>query len=262
MVPYYRYINRTGNPVVVDGITIEPYGQYCSETSVLALDKLDGILVDLQVSGRDKEVRVAYNSYNPVMSHHKGDGVKLNTEDPQFGWHDLLSAITIDLGAASSKPAFTDLVGGIKKYQFKIGDNTFHNYHLPHDYLPGSDLYIHVHWTHNVVPLTAGTLTWQFEVTYAKGYDQEVFSTPIIITVSQTSSNTPLLHRIAETKLSALNGVGGLLDSNRIETDGLILVKTTLLSNTTGTDPFMMFCDVHYQSTGRPTKNRNTDFWA
>lgn len=261
MIPYYRYVNRTGSPININGYYIEPYGEYRSETPVLVLDKLDGILVDLYVSGREKAVRVEYNSYNPVMSHFKGDGIKLNTEDPVFGWHDLVSPITIDTGAATGKPTFATLVGNIKKYQFKVGDSTYHSFHLPHDYLPGSDLYIHVHWTHNSQIVTGGSTTWSFEATYAKGYNQAQFNTPSTVSATQTVINTPLTHQIAEVQLSSVSGIGGKLDSNNIETDGLLFVRTNLTDSTIGVDPFMMFCDIHYQSTGRPTKNRNHDFW-
>lgn len=262
MVPYYRYVNRTANVVSVDGYTIEPFGEYRSETPVLVLDKLDGILVDLYVSSRERDVRVQYNSYNPVISHAKEDGIKLNTDNPQFGWHDLTSPITIDLGAASGKPTFADFVGTIKRYQFKVGDSTYHNFHIPHDYVPGSNLHIHVHWAHNSSSVTGGSTTWQFEATYAKGYNQASFTSPVTTTVTQTAILTPLTHQIAEVQLSTPGGAANMLDSDQIETDGLLVVHTSLLSNSIGVDPFMIFCDVHYQSNGRPTKNRNFDFWS
>lgn len=261
MIPYYRYVNRTGNTLSISGYTIEPFGEYRSEIPVLELDKLDGILVDLYVSSVGKNVKVEYNSYNPVISNIKGDGIKLNTEDPKFGWHDLTSPIIIDTGAASGKPTFATLIGNIKKYQFKVNDSSFHNYHILHDYLPNSDMYIHVHWTHNSGSVVGGSTTWSFECTYCKGYNQDQFNNPITVSVTQDVVVTPLTHQIAEVQLSSIGGVGGKLDSTKIETDGLLLVRTTLTNNSIGVDPFMMYCDIHYQSTGIPTKNKNYNFW-
>lgn len=259
----YKYVNRRPYQITVGTIVIPPYGEYISyNQTVPELDRVDGVLVDKHFNAAFRQEPVEFNYYQPVISHEKGDGIKLNADNPQFGWHDLLSPITIDSGAATGKPTFSTLVGSIKKYQFKVGDHSFHQFHLPHDYLPGSDLYIHVHWTHNSAEVLGGQTTWSFEATYAKGYNQSQFNTPVTTTVTQQVVTTPLTHQIAETKLSTLGGTGGLLDSAAIETDGLVLVKTTLQASTLAVDPFMMYCDIHYQSTGRPTKNKNADFWT
>jgi hypothetical protein len=259
----YRYVNKTNHAITVGNITIPVAGDYISyNATVPALDRMDGILVDKYLNGKEREDPSTFNYYHPTVSNTKGDGLLLNHDDPKSGWHDLLSAITIDLGAATGKPTFTTLIGGIKKYRFKVGDESFHNFHLPHDYLPGSDLYIHVHWTNSDPAVTSGATTWAFEVTYAKGYNQMQFVAPVIATVTQNVALPALTHQIAEVQLSTPGGSASKLDSNLIETDGLILVRTSLTVNTMTADPFMMFCDLHYQSTGIPTKNRNADFWT
>ena len=258
----YRYVNRTQKPVVVGGITIPVAGDYISyDQPVPALDRLDGSLVDKYLNGRERQDPSEFNYYHPVISHEKGDGIYLNIGDPRYGWHDMLSYITVDTGAATGKPTFTSLVGNIKKYQFKVGDECFHMFHVLHDYAPGTDWYIHAHWTQNQ-PVTSGSVTWQFEASYAKGYSQAQFTSPAkVLTVTQIASTTPLTHQIAETQLTNPGGTGGLGNSNNLETDGIMMVRTTLLNNTTGVDPFLLFVDVHYQSTGIPTKNKNFNFW-
>lgn len=259
----YRYINRTNQLVTTTNYTIPIGGEYISYNYPVAeLDRLDGTLVDKYKNMAPRQDPGEFNYYNPVVSSEKGDGLLLNIQDPKSGWHDLLSSTTVDRDNASKMPDFAIFTGSIKKYQFAINDESFHSYHLPHDYLPGSNIYIHVHWTHNSALVTGGSTTWNFEVSYAKGYNQSTFNTPVNLTVTQAVVNTPLTHQIAETQLSISGGSATQLDSDLLETDGLILVKTSLIGNTTGTAPFMLFCDIHYQSTGIPTKNKNYNFWS
>lgn len=258
----YRYVNRTNHVITTTNYTIPIAGEYVSYNAPVAeLDRIDGTLVDKYKNLVPRQDPSEFNYYHPVISSEKGDGVLLNIDDPKAGWHDLLSATTVDRDNASKMPDFNAFVGSIKKYQFAVGDESFHNYHLPHDYLPGSDIYIHVHWAHTSVLVTGGSTTWNFEASYSKGYNQGQFNTPVNVQVTQDVVVTPLTHQIAEIKLSIPGGSASQLDSNLLETDGLILVRTSLVSNTIGVNPFMLFCDLHYQSTGIPTKNRNYNFW-
>jgi len=258
-----KYLNRMPYAITVGNYTIAEKGIVASTSEIPELERVEGVLVDKYVNGNpnNRQERAEFNYYQPVLSQEKGDGIKLNVANPQYGWHDLLSPTTIYEGAASNKPAFNTLVGGIRKYQFNVGDESFHEFHIPHDYAPNTDVYIHVHWAHNNPGLTPGSVTWGFEHTYAKGYSQETFSTTKTLQVTQQAVIQPLTHQIAETKLSIAGGNTTQLDSTLIETDGLIMVRTYLISNATNTDPFMMFCDLHYQSTNLATKNKNFNFW-
>lgn len=257
----YKYVNRTDSSLSVGQITIPPRGEYVSITTVEELDKLDGILVNKYINQVSRSDPKEFNYYRPVISHNKGDGIQLNGNNPQFGWHDLLSFITIDIGAASNKPTFTTFIGTLKKYRFAIGDESYHNFHLPHDYLPGSDIYIHVHWAVNAPNVLNGTTEWNFEATYSKGYTQAQFNTPINVPVIGVGTvTTPYTHYITEVRLSGTDEPS-LLNTQNLETDGIILVRTSLTNHTLGVDPFMMFCDLHYQSTNLATINRNHNFW-
>lgn len=258
----YKYVNKSNTTITVGAITIAPYGEYISNTTVAELDKIDGTLLDKYFNQQARQDPAEFNYYRPVISNTKGDGIQLDITSPTFGWHDLLSPTIIYEGASSNKPNFNVLVGGIRKYQFLVNDESFHEFHIPHDYLPGSDLYIHVHWTHNSGASPTGSTTWQFESTYAKGYSQQAFSSTKLLTVNQSIVSTALTHHIAEVKFSTSGGTASTLNSLDIETDGLILTRTSLISNTTGVNPFMLFCDVHYQTTGIATKNRNYNFWT
>lgn len=257
----YKYVNRGDSALSIGAINIPPKGSYTSYTVVDALDRLDGVLVDKYLNQVSRSDPKEFNYYRPVISNAKGDGIQLNGDNPKFGWHDALSFITIDLGAASNKPTFSTFIGTVKKYQFVVGDESYHNYHIPHDYLPGSDLYIHVHWATNATNVLNGTTTWNFEATYSKGYAQGTFNTPVNVQVVGVATETsPFTHYISEVLLSGVE-TPGLLDTNLIEADGILLVRTSLINHTLDTNPFMLFCDMHYQSTGIPTINRNHPFW-
>lgn len=263
MADLYRYINTSNTrTITTTNYTIGPTEQVLSATTIPELDRLDGTLLDKYLNGAAREDPSQFNYYQPVLSPSKGDGIKLNIENPQYAWEDYLSSTTPYSGPEAHAPSFEEFLPGINKYRFKAGDRSYHEYHILHDYAPSTDMYIHVHWAHNSASVTGGSTTWEFTVTYAKGYSQQVFHTPKILTVTQDVVNTPLTHQIAETKLSVVGGSATQLNSSDIETDGIILVQTKLLNNTTGTNPFMMFCDIHYQSTGLGTKNKNFNFWT
>lgn len=72
---------------------------------------------------------------------------------------------------------------------------------------------------------------------------------------------------IAEVQLSATSPSGSQLDSDDIETDGVILVRLYRdpadAADTLDQAPFVHYCDIHYQTTGIGTKQRNgPGFWT
>lgn len=262
MTQVYKYLNKSPTQTIVVGsYTILPYHAFYSNEPVPELERLDGTLLDKYLNGEARQDPAVFNYYQPVISSEKGDGIKLNIDNPQYGWHDLLSPTTPYSGPATYTPSFEDMVTDLPRYRFKVNDRSYHEFHIPHDYAPGTDLYIHVHWVLNTAPSLGGTTTWEFGTTYAKGYSQQSFNQLKYLSVSQVASITPLVHHIAEVKLSVSGGSASQLDSIDIETDGLILVRTKLHANTCGSDPFMLFCDLHYQSTNLATKNKNYNFW-
>lgn len=196
-----------------------------------------------------------------------GIGIKIDTVSPVYGWHDLNSPIWINEDDPS-KALFATYRGGIMARKFTVASNGFANYHLPHDYVPGTDLFIHVHWSHNSVNVTGGSVTWGLELTYARGYNREAFPVSKTVTILQQTSIIPYQHMIAEAAASVTGGSGTQIDTSIIETDGLIMARIYLDSNDIidaggqPPDPFVHMVDIHYQSTGLPTRNRNFNFWA
>ena len=280
-----------------------------------------------------------------VLPKTSGKGIKVDNAAPTWGWRDMIGPIqTRDTGG--TVPAMATWQGGLKQYSFTIEGllEVFNEFHILHDYVPASDLYIHAHWSTAAAP--TGAINWLFEVSYAKGYTQGVFegtvgtAASITIPVLQTSVSA-FEHMIAETQLSTPGGLlasaatvsigaGGstltsdlgifsaadigrsiqiagagaagvalnttisaygsstsvtvanaattavvaavalsyrLLDSNLLETDGLIVVRTwrdaARAADTLNVAPFLHFVDCHYQSTSLGTKQRNgPGFWA
>jgi len=202
-----------------------------------------------------------------VFPNTKGVGIEISGVTSDFGWHDLIGNLHNVNGSLNSAD-YVVYRGGIKSYQFAEGEESFVNFHMPHDYLPGSEIFIHVHWSHNSAVVTGGTCTWIFETMYSKGHNQAAFQAPVLISVAQPVSIIPYQHLIAETVGSVDGGSAVLLDTQDLETDGILQVRLYLDSNDIATsnasvvNPFAHFVDIHYQSTGLPTKNKAPDFWT
>lgn len=196
----------------------------------------------------------------------KGEGIKIDYDNPDWGWHDLLGQVTINSNNVNSA-LFATYIGGLEQIQCAENKEMTWAFHMPHDWAVGTDLYIHVHWSHISSTLTGGDVTWGFETVEAQGYDQEAFDTIKTISINQNASVIQRQHMIAEGLLSISGGSATQLNTDHIDVDSLILCRLYLDSNNltdsvSPPDPFVHMVDIHYQSTGLPTKNRNTDFWV
>lgn len=201
-----------------------------------------------------------------VLDKTSGKGIKVDTTTPTFGWRDLLGQIRTR-GVGSDDPNDATYNGNIKAYQFSVGDECWVDYHIPHDYVPGTDIYLHFHWSHNSAIVTGGSVTWGADITYAKGHDQAAFPATVNITVVGNASTTQYQHIITEVQISTSGGGANQIDTDNLEPDGVIMIRGYLSANniTSGgavPDPFLHFKDIHYQSTNIATKNKVPDFYA
>lgn len=200
-----------------------------------------------------------------VLPKTSGKGIKIDAAAPTFGWRDITGEITNAGGA--NKPTSQTYRGGIDQFQFAAGDESIIRYHIPHDYVPGTDIHLHVHWSHISAIVTGGTITFTVEASYAKGHNQAAFSAPVIDTFTGTASTTQYQHIVSEVQFSASSPAGLQLDTDDLEPDGVILIRLEMTTNdiTSGgavPDPFIHEVDVHYQSTNMATKNKAPDFYA
>ena len=147
-----------------------------------------------------------------VLSKASGNGIRVDTTTPTFGWRDMLGYIHTRTGGATV-PTFAAYQGGIYQFEFDAAANVqevFNEYHMPHDYLPSSDLFIHTHWS--TIVTATGNVNWLFDLSYAKGYDQSVFEgtagTALPVTCSITQAGAAAFkHEIAEIQCSAAGGL-------------------------------------------------------
>lgn len=202
-------------------------------------------------------------------------GLKVDPSAPTFGWKDLIGQIEPKVGGGTA-PALTAFRGtNIKNYAFQTNDVIdLITFHIPHDYVPGTDVFLHHHWGHNGTAIS-GTFEVTYYVTYCKGYNQasQTFNSEITIVESVSTPNITAFpqwnHNIQEFQVSSSGGSGGtLLDTDLLEIDGLVqasLITTTIPTITgsaTSDLPYIFMVDLHYQSNSMPTKDKNLPFYV
>lgn len=184
-----------------------------------------------------------------------GKGIRVDKVSPSFGWRDLLGRISVR-GIGGTDPTFAVYRANIRQFQYSVGDESWIEFHIPHDYVPGSDCFLHAHWS--LITNVVETVTWGFDVSYAKGHGQAAFPATVNATVAQASNGTAFTHFIAEVQISG----AALVPVGTIEPDGVMLVRVYLSANTGAVEPFLHFADLHYQSTNIGTKQKAPDFYT
>ncbi len=210
-----------------------------------------------------------------IMDKASGNGIKVDTTTPTFGFADILGdQFSKNVGA--TKPALAVYNGAVDAWQFGNGDEAFFSYHIPHDYAIGTDIHLHIHWSQNAAGATGGTLDFKYTAIYAKGHNQASGSTftatPITATFSSIDINdggaglSQYQQHLTEVTISAATATAALFDRDDFEPDGVIeLTLEMTTTNLTGTPslPFIHFADMHYQTTSViGTKSRTPDFYA
>jgi len=199
-----------------------------------------------------------------------GVGLKVDTAVPTFPWKDLLGTLVArDTGATA--PSYGAFRGGVyRAYSFATNDTLDMTFHIPHDWVAGTDLYLHYHWAHNGTAIS-GNIVATYTYTVAKGFNQTTFPAEKTKTSTYATTNiatTPQYqHRIEEIQISVAGGSADQLDTAAIEVDSLLLVSftmTTIPTITGGTpnEPFVLAIDIHYQSTGVGTKAKTVPFYV
>ena len=198
-----------------------------------------------------------------ILAKASGGGIKVDINTPTFGWRDLKGKITNSKGA--TKPSEITYREGITQFQFGAGDDAGLEYHIPHDYVLGTDIHLHVHWSHISGAVTGGNVVFTYEITYAKGHNRGAFPQSVTGTITGTASATQYKHIISEGQISISTGSGTQIDTDDLEPDGLILCRIEMTTNNmTGAtpDPFIHEVDVHYQSTNLGTKQKAPPFYT
>lgn len=217
----------------------------------------------VQKAGDTMTGDLTLDTANIIVPGQTGYGIKMDTGTATYGWQDMLGTINARTSGTGT-PAYNIYRGGIRAYQFAVNDEVWVEFHMLHDYAPGTDLYLHAHWSHTSAAVTAGGVTWGFEVIYAKGHNQAAFSAPITATIQQNASTAQYQHMIAELQLTSSTPTANQIDTALIETDGVLLVRVYLVGNTmsAATSPFLHVSDMHYQTKTVGTKNKAPNFYV
>ena len=171
------------------------------------------------------------------------------------GWRDITSDI-IARGTGPTDPNWLQ-IGSTPfwAYDFSLNDQVWMNFHVPHDYIKGTDIHIHTHWIPDGTDTSS--VKWEFVYSYAHGHNQQEYDlTGTTITAEQVVGGTQYRHYVTETEgINILN----------MEPDGIIMVNITRVTNggTDNTDGiFLLTADIHYQSNNRATLNRAPNFYG
>lgn len=221
------------------------------------------IPVHATYSGSDSDGLSEYQSNETIQVDYgltlaKGHKISVDAEN-SWGWGDITGEIVARGGSGS--PTFAAVTGLGNMYAYKFPGNTgstevFINFHIPHDYADGTDIYFHTHWINATATPSTNNVVWQFEYSIAKGHGQQAFPTPTTVSVTQACNATRYWHHIAETTA---------ITSANLEVDSLVMCRvfrdTSHASDTnTDTDVYLLTCDIHYQKNKYATKNRAPAF--
>lgn len=178
-----------------------------------------------------------------------------DTDD--FAWRDITGEI-VTRGVGATDPVWTQMGTSVfYAYAFDINDVCWINYHVPHDIVPNGLIHFHTHWITNGT--STNTVKWQFEYTYAKGFNQAAFgvASPTTITVEEAASGTAYQHMVSESDGQQISGL--------TEPDGIIQTKITRLTNggsENGDTVYLLTADLHYQSTNAGTYAKAPNFYT
>lgn len=193
-------------------------------------------------------------------------GIQVDTTTPTFPWRDLIGDVNPRTAAGAGTPTYAAFQGNIYGYWFALNDVVDFMFHMPHDYVPGTDIYLHIHWSHNGTAIT-GNVVFTHYSTYAKGFNQANFPAEVTNTITYNTTNiatTPQYrHRVDEIQLSG-TGSASLLNTPDLEIDGIIKgrIKLTTLPTITAGNLFIHTIDIHYQSSSIGTKAKAPNFYT
>jgi hypothetical protein len=172
------------------------------------------------------------------------DEIELRTGQ---GWNDLVQDVTVRSG--SNAPSPTIFIGGISAYEFSptTMNECFVNFHMRHDYIAGTMVYPHVHWSHNTD--VTGVVRWGFEYTLARRNDSTgliTFGATSTLYIEHTvTAGEVYQHHVNE----SADGLG--IAGTALQEDALILCRVfrdAAHANDTYPDPIhLLTVDIHYE---------------
>ena len=179
------------------------------------------------------------------------------------GWKDNLSAFASGKVAGANVPAWSSLRDGLYGYEFTATalKEIWLNFHIGHDYAPGTDLFPHVHF----VPMTdqvQGVVRWGVEYSLAKRDSEDFPATTTVYIESTIAANSQYAHIVSEvSEAGVISGAG-----DAIEPDAVVMCRFfrdgAHANDTYAGSVIGIFGDLHYLSDRDSTLNRVSDFYS
>jgi hypothetical protein len=203
-----------------------------------------------------------------ILPKTSGTGIKVDTSVPTFGWRDITATVQPKT-TGSGAPARAVYAGAnLNQYAFIANDVCEFEFHIPHDYVPSTDLYFHVHWSHTGTTIS-GNAVFNAYYTYASGHNTMNFPAEKNLTITVPTPDVATVpqyrHRVDEVIMTGPSATATLTDRDVIEVDGMILLtlKLTTLPTLGGSGKlFVHTADIHYQSSNIGTKQRAPSFYV
>lgn len=203
-----------------------------------------------------------------VVDKTAGKGIRVDVDTPTFGWRDIIGNVQPKAQGAGSPARAAYAGANLGAYAFAANDICDFVFHIPHDYVPGTDIHFHIHWSHTGTT-TTGNAVFDIYHDYAKGHNQGNYPAEKNITLTYDTvdiTTTPQYRaRVDEVIISGASATATLMDRDELEADGLVRVTlkmTTLPTLGGGGKLFIDTCDIHYQSSNVGTKNKIPNFHA
>lgn len=172
------------------------------------------------------------------------------------GYEDVLFVPT-EAPSGSTAPGLSTFRGNIKLATFTGSGSTvqeiFGAIHLPHSYVSGTDITIHVHWSH-IIASPTGNVNWKLDYSIARGFGYEAFPAPTTLNLTQ-AAGTQYYHNIIES--TAITGTN-------LEPDTLIICRIYRdpadVLDTFANDAYFLRADAHIQVDYRATVEKTRPF--
>jgi len=182
---------------------------------------------------------------------------KTRNESSSGGWNDLVSAGLGMPTKGAKAPAYEVIMGRLQLpcYSASTENESWSSAHFLHDYKELSEVFPHVHWTHNQVGDESGVVRWGFESWWARGHRGEQFvKLPDFFLEQQAGAS--LTHNIIESA-DGMELIG-------LEPDSIVLF-TIYRDATHANDTFtgkaaMIGVDTHYESDECLTQEKKAPF--
>lgn len=225
------------------------------------------IFADIQETLSNKTLVDANLTGQTVVDSGDGAGILVDTSSPTYCYRDIIGSVAPKASGVGSPTRRVYDGANVADYAFALNDLCEFCWHIPHDWVVGTPLQWHVHFSHNDAVSITGNVV--FTLYYRIGKRGGQFTPEKTLTLTYNTVNlatTPKTkHMVVETDMSSDSGSATLIANSDIEVDSVIIATmkmTTLPTFGGGGYLFVHTSDIHYQSSNIGTKNSAYPFYG